>query len=107
MIIEDQLNRYVRRINNIEKLKKIDKFTATITILKQHIKLNSDKINNKQQTDHNMTLIYILTYENHIHNKLKQQIKSSRYDKIYNKLLIIEIINITSLNYYKKTNTKY
>ena len=45
MIVEDQFDRGIRRVGGIEKLQKLDEFTAAVAILDQGMDLAREQIN--------------------------------------------------------------
>ena len=49
MIVEDQLDRRMRRIGGVEKLEEFDEFAAAVTVLDQGMDLAGDEIDAGQQ----------------------------------------------------------
>ena len=63
MIIEDQLDRGMDRIDGVEKLEKFDEFATAVAILDEGVNLAGQQINPGQQTDGAMALVFMIARE--------------------------------------------
>jgi len=58
MIVEDQLDRRMRRIGGVDQLEEFDELAAAAAVLDRGVNLSSQQINAGQQTDGPETLVF-------------------------------------------------
>ena len=60
MIVEDQIDRGVGRIGRDEQIEEFDECAAAVAILDQRVDLAGDEVDEGQQADSAVALIYML-----------------------------------------------
>ena len=58
MIVEDQLDRRMRRIGGVDQLEEFDELAAAVAVLDRGVNVSSEQINAGQQTDGPKTLVF-------------------------------------------------
>jgi len=89
MIVEDQFDRGISRIGGIEKLQKLDEFTAAVAILDQGMDLAREQINPRQQAERAVTLVFIITREAGVYAGLGRQVRCRSGNRLDAGLLVV------------------
>jgi hypothetical protein len=73
MIVEDQLDRRVGRISDVDKLEKLDEFATAVAIPDQGVNPSGQQINARQQTDGAFALVFMIARKGRVHAGLGRQ----------------------------------
>ena len=75
MIVEDQLDRCMGRIDGVEKLKEFDKLAAAVAVLDEGMNLAGQQIDAGQQADGGMAFVLVVARENCMPAGLGRQVR--------------------------------
>src|ERR1700738_3115627 len=89
MIIEDQLDRCMDRIDGVEKLEKFDEFATAVAILDEGVNLAGQQINPGQQAEGAMALVFMIAREGRVPARLGRQGGGRGGDRLNTGLLVI------------------
>lgn len=88
MIIEDQLDRSVRRIGGINKPKELDELSTAVAIFDKGVDLAGEQINPSQQAERAMAFVFMVTRKGGVDARLGRQIRRRRCDGLDSRLLV-------------------
>ena len=74
MIVEDGVNRGVRRIGGVDQLEKVDELAAAVAVLDHGVNLAGDKVDAGQQGDRAVALVFMVAGEGRMNAGLGRQI---------------------------------
>jgi len=94
MIVEDQLDRRVGRISDVDKLEKLDEFATAVAIPDQGVNPSGQQINARQQTDGAFALVFMIARKGRVHAGLGRQVRCRGGDRLNARLLVIGENNI-------------
>jgi len=87
MIVEDQLDRGLRRIGAIQQLEELDELAAAMSVLDQGMHLAGEQVDPGQQADRAMALVFVVAAEGLMQTRLRRQIRRRRADRLHTRLL--------------------
>ena len=82
MMVEDQLDRCMRRIGGVDQLEEFDELAAAVTILDQGANLSSQQINAGQQSDGPETLVFGVARKGGMCAGLGRQVRGRGRDRL-------------------------
>jgi hypothetical protein len=79
VIVEDQFDRCVRRIDSVEKLEKLDEFAAAMAIFDQRMDLAGDEIDAGQQANRAVAFVLMLAREARMARQVRAACRERRW----------------------------
>ena len=80
MIVEDQLDRSVRRIGGIDKPEELDELSTAVAIFDKGVDLAGEQINSSQQAERAMAFVFMVACKGGVDAGLGRQIRRRRCD---------------------------
>src|ERR1700741_5675056 len=80
MIVEDQLDRSVRRIGGIDEPEELDELSTAVAIFDKGVDLAGEQINSSQQAERAMAFVFMVACKGGVDAGLGRQIRRRRCD---------------------------
>src|SRR5882724_2852772 len=88
MIIEDQLDRGVRRVSGIGQREEFDELAAAGSVLDQGMDLASEQVDPGQQADGSVALVFMIAGDGLVSARLRWQVWRRHADGLHARLLV-------------------